>query len=103
MCYDGIYRNGCTDRAGLLHTGFSRLNPRYIRTLSQTLDLEDLVTTRPPQARYKQATVVGVLLTTPGDDGGRGQVLSTVDRRQLCVQQEGIGHEAASCGSVGVS
>jgi len=35
----------------------------------------------------KQATVVGLLLTmtTPGDDGVCGHVLSTVDRRPLSV------------------
>jgi len=35
---------------------------------------------------YKQAIVVSLLLTTPDDDGGRGHVLSTVDRSAFtCV------------------
>jgi len=51
---------------------------------------------------HKQSTAVDLLLTTPGDDGGRGRVLPIVDRRtwtkrnilitlgaQLCVQHDG--------------
>jgi len=53
----------------------------------------------------KQATVVGLLLTTLGD-GGRGQVLSTVDRRlsdvdhtqrpALCTARRAIGRDGAA-------
>ena len=61
------------------------------------------------RARYKQATFVGLILITPVDNGGRGQVLSTStkDRRllitlgvQLCMSTArwSIRREAASSG-----
>jgi len=68
-------------------------------TLSQTLDLANLIIAcLCLQAQYEQATAVGLSLKTPGDDGRRGQVPSTVDRRSspvdhkrrpACVQRDG--------------
>jgi len=57
---------------------------RGSETFPQTLDLEKFRHGTFTVAEcYKQATAVSLLLTTPDDDGvGRGQVLSTVDRRR---------------------
>jgi len=72
------------------------------------------------ECELKQASATVLLLTTPIDDGGRGQVRSTLYSRrrswpvdnntrrpaitlQQCTARRSIGREAASRGSIGVS
>jgi len=53
----------------------SKIRVVLSETLSQTPKIWLRNFDRSHQARYKQATSAGLLLTTPVDDGGRGQVL----------------------------
>ena len=109
-----VSKHGCTDWSVFLAYSFPSIYPTlyfmgirlfpkirvfFSGTLSQTLDFRKFGHVPRCQARYKQATVVGLLLTILGDDGRRGQVLFTstddcrqlitLDVVQLCVQNDG--------------
>jgi len=94
-----IYQNVCTDQASFRHSGFRRLMLRCIlRKLGYLQNIRVLILWHfvprcglnwpwhVHRAEHdKQAIVVGLLLTTPGDDVGTGQVPSTIDRRSSPV------------------
>jgi len=67
----------------------------------QTMDLEKLRNGTSTVVCHKQATVIGLLLTTPGNDGGSGQVtvrpLSTVEYTSVASSPTNFFIDHCSC------
>jgi len=120
-----LHQNGCTDQAGFCVYMFPSTiyaTMRYLKKYIGT-SIWYFVPSHCGLRKFGHSMSIigehdinkrdiGLSLTAPGDDGGRGQVRLTVndDRQllitlsiQLCIQHNGQWHNATSSGSIGVS